>query len=373
MEPETPRDRTALRDVARLAAPAGMTSPAAKREARRATTESSGVIDLEALMKSHPNWLDDALSRAKGGPASIPPGSLSALSAPVLLAPPSLAPTSLDDAPVGVPKNNIALIAATVGALVLVGAATMFAFKAQTKAPVQVATATAAPLVPASHVEDPIPPPPVGEVAAPPVANAAVAAAPASNAPASGPQDNPTQANASDPAPAAEDTAPSRHGHGHGVHHAALSHSAAASMAEAPAPAPAPAAKPAKATSALDAALRGAAGPVAAAPPAAAAAPAAAPPAAGGGDRPDRPSGSAVTSALTSALPGARGCLASGAAPSHARVTFGSNGGVQSVELTGPAAGDRKATSCLRAAFGHAHVPPFAQSSYSAGVTVRPQ
>jgi hypothetical protein len=104
-------------------------------------------------------------------------------------------------------------------------------------------------------------------------------------------------------------------------------------------------------------------------PAAVAAAPAGSP----SGDRPDRPSSSAVTSALTGALPAARACLASGADPSHARVTFGSDGNVRTVELTGPAASDPKATSCVRSAFGRAHLPPFAQSTYSAGVTVRPR
>jgi hypothetical protein len=127
-----------------------------------------------------------------------------------------------------------------------------------------------------------------------------------------------------------------------------------------------------KVASALDAALRSAAGPAAAAPPPAARASAPAAAAAPSSDRPDRPSGSAVTSALTAALPSARACL-SGSDPSHARITFGSDGNVRSVELTGPAAGDAHATSCVRSAFGHAHVPPFGDSTYSAGVTVRPR
>jgi len=369
MQPETPRDRSSLRDFAKLAAPAGPTAGApARGDSRRPSADSSGVVDLEALMKEHPSWLDDALSRAKGGTASMPSSSsLSALAAPVLLAPPSLAPTSFDEVPIGVPKSSIALIAATVGAIALVVAATGFALKMQTKGGTHVAAAIAAPVMPASHVEDTIPPPP-------PVTE--VATAPAAAAPA---KDDTMQANASAPAVPTEDAVPSRHGHGHGhgVHHAALARSAAAAPEPVAPEAKAPiAAKPAKATSALDAALRGAVGPAAAAPanaPSPASVAASAPPISPSGDRPDRPSGSAVTSALTSALPGARACLASGAEPSHARVTFGSSGNVQSVDVTGPAGSDSKATSCMRAAFGHAHVPAFSQSTYAAGVTVRPR
>jgi hypothetical protein len=362
MESETPRDRNSLRDVAKLAAPAG--PAAARRDSRRPSADSSGVVDLEALMKEHPSWLDDALSRAKGGShASIPSSSsLSALAAPVLLAPPSLAPTSYDDAPSGVPKSSLALIAATIGAIALVVAATGFALKMQTRAPAHVAAAVAVPVTPAPHADDAIaipPPPPVAEVANAPAA----AAVPAAN-------DDPTEANASTPK---EESPHSRHGHGHGVHHAALSHFSAAAAPVAAAAPPRPvASKPTKGMSALDAALRGAV-PAAAAPASAPAAPVSAAASAPSGDRPDRPSGSAVTSALTSALPAARGCLASGAEPSHARVTFGSNGNVQSVEVTGPAGSNPKATSCLRAAFGRAHVPAFAQNNYAAGVTVRPQ
>jgi hypothetical protein len=80
-----------------------------------------------------------------------------------------------------------------------------------------------------------------------------------------------------------------------------------------------------------------------------------------------------VTSALTTALGSARGCLASGDDPSRALVTFGSDGAVHKVDVTGPAASDSAATSCLRGAFGKAHVPAFSQSTYAAAVTVRPR
>ncbi len=58
--------------------------------------------------------------------------------------------------------------------------------------------------------------------------------------------------------------------------------------------------------------------------------------------------------------------------PSRALVTFGSGGNVQRVDVSGPAAADAKATGCIKAAFGRAHVPAFSQSTYAAGATVRP-
>jgi len=372
METETTRDRSSLRDLAKSATPASQRPPLVP------SADSSGVIDLEALMKEQPNWLDEAVSRAKAAPGSIPPSSLAA---PVFLGPPSLAPTAFDEAPVGVPRTNFTLIAASIGAIALVAAAAGFALKSQStvapRAPVAAAAAQIA--APTPHVEETIPPPPpVADVAAAPVA--------AKSAPAADKSDDatPTQATASAAAVPDESAPTSRHGKGHGVHHAAL-HAAYSSpaAAEAPAPPPVPAAPPAakstKGLSALDAAIRGSVNPNASVPlpPTAAAAPAPAPvaavaPAPSGGDRPDRPSGSAVTSALTSALAGARACL-SGTDPSHARITFGSDGNVRSVEVSGPAGSDPKATSCIRSAFGRAHVPAFSQPTYSAGVTVRPR
>ncbi len=58
--------------------------------------------------------------------------------------------------------------------------------------------------------------------------------------------------------------------------------------------------------------------------------------------------------------------------PSRALVTFGSDGNVHKVDVSGPAGSDAKASQCLRSAFNHAHVPPFSASTYAAGVTVRP-
>ena len=54
-----------------------MTRPAK----RKPNADSSGLVDLAALMAEQPNWLDDALARAKASAGTAPPA-----------APPSLAP-----------------------------------------------------------------------------------------------------------------------------------------------------------------------------------------------------------------------------------------------------------------------------------------
>jgi hypothetical protein len=58
---------------------------------------------------------------------------------------------------------------------------------------------------------------------------------------------------------------------------------------------------------------------------------------------------------------------------SRATIWFGSDGAVQKVDVTGPAAASPKQAPCIRSALGGAHVPPFSQNSYAAPVTVRPQ
>ena len=58
--------------------------------------------------------------------------------------------------------------------------------------------------------------------------------------------------------------------------------------------------------------------------------------------------------------------------PSRATISFGPDGAVQKVDLTGPAAASPKQAPCVKGALGRAHVPPFAQSSYTASVVVRP-
>ncbi len=89
------------------------------------------------------------------------------------------------------------------------------------------------------------------------------------------------------------------------------------------------------------------------------------------GSVPDKPSQGAVTSALGKVLPVARNCLNPDDAVSRANVTFSSTGSVSAVVVSGSAAG-KLAGDCIKAALMKASVPPFAQETYSANVTVRP-
>jgi hypothetical protein len=86
---------------------------------------------------------------------------------------------------------------------------------------------------------------------------------------------------------------------------------------------------------------------------------------------PLKPPLGAVQSALGVAGRAARGCLLAGDAVSHATVTFRSDGSVSDVAVSGGAAGT-PADSCIRAALSGARVPPFAEPSFAAPVTVRP-
>jgi hypothetical protein len=327
--------------------------------------DSSGHVDLEALLKVQPNWVDEAVARAKMGPVEVPeaPPSFS-------LAPPSLHPIAMDEIPLGVPtRNGMAIAAASGAALVLVAAAVFFAWKthsnsvalatAPTPAPVAVAAARADTLIP--------PPPPVAPVALAQTTPAAPAAAVAVADNAAPPGDDAQEATAA--------AAPTRTGHSKHVHHKGHHAEAESAMAPAPAPVAAPPARkgPApKANSALDAALSQAAGPGPALPPptpVAAPSPAAAPSAS---DRPDRPSGSAVKDALMGILPAAKACVSGESDASHVHVTWGSSGAMKSVEITGPAQSDPHAKLCLNHAFARAHVPAFAEPTYAANVTIRP-
>jgi hypothetical protein len=100
-------------------------------------------------------------------------------------------------------------------------------------------------------------------------------------------------------------------------------------------------------------------------------------PAAPGGDSiqpgsmAQKPSQGAVTGALGAVLPAARACLGPDDPVSRAQVVFGSNGSVESVNVSGAAAG-KPAEACIKTALGKAKVQPFAQATYSATVTVRP-
>jgi hypothetical protein len=94
-------------------------------------------------------------------------------------------------------------------------------------------------------------------------------------------------------------------------------------------------------------------------------------PAATAGDIPEKPSVGAVQAAIGSVLGGARACVAGQDAPSQATVTFGSDGRVQSVGVSGPAAGT-PAAACIKAALSKARVQPFARPTFTVGTPVRP-
>lgn len=99
-------------------------------------------------------------------------------------------------------------------------------------------------------------------------------------------------------------------------------------------------------------------------------------PAAGGpsnaptGNVPQKPSQGAVTGALGAVLPGARACLGPDDPISRAAVIFNSGGTVQSVSVSGNAAG-KPAEACIKGALMKAKVQPFAEATYTAPVTIR--
>ena len=84
-----------------------------------------------------------------------------------------------------------------------------------------------------------------------------------------------------------------------------------------------------------------------------------------------KPSQGAIQGALGAALPAARGCLGPDDPISRATVTFQSDGTVQSVSVTGGAAG-KPAEACIRSALMRARVPPFAMPTFTAPTTIRP-
>jgi hypothetical protein len=88
------------------------------------------------------------------------------------------------------------------------------------------------------------------------------------------------------------------------------------------------------------------------------------------GSVPTKPSQGAVTGALGAVMPAARQCLGPDDPISRAVVVFGSNGAVQSVSVSGGAAG-KPAEACIKSALSHARVAPFAEATYSAPVTIR--
>jgi hypothetical protein len=89
------------------------------------------------------------------------------------------------------------------------------------------------------------------------------------------------------------------------------------------------------------------------------------------GSVPEKPSQGTITSALGSVLPEARSCLNPDDPISRAHITFASSGSVSAVSVTGHAA-NTPVEGCIKNALLKAKVPPFADPSYGATVTVRP-
>lgn len=89
------------------------------------------------------------------------------------------------------------------------------------------------------------------------------------------------------------------------------------------------------------------------------------------GSVPQKPSQGAVTGALGAVMPTVRACLQPDDPISRATVVFDSSGTVTSITVTGAAAG-KPSEACIKSALAKAKVQPFAQPTYAANVTIRP-
>lgn len=83
------------------------------------------------------------------------------------------------------------------------------------------------------------------------------------------------------------------------------------------------------------------------------------------------PSQGQVTGAIGSVMGAARACLGSDEPVSHATITFQSDGTVKSVSVTGFASG-KPQEACIKTALSKAKVDPFAEATYPATISIRP-
>ncbi len=90
------------------------------------------------------------------------------------------------------------------------------------------------------------------------------------------------------------------------------------------------------------------------------------------GSVPMTPSQGQVQSALASVRGAARGCVAEMDGPSRVTLTFGSDGRVSNVSVSG-AAGGKPAASCIRSALSSARVHAFQSPSFTVGISLRPE
>jgi hypothetical protein len=86
---------------------------------------------------------------------------------------------------------------------------------------------------------------------------------------------------------------------------------------------------------------------------------------------PDKPSMAAVSAATRGVVGNAKSCVAGYTEPSTATIVFASGGSVQSVSVSGAAAGT-PAEACIKGALSKARIEPFARASFAVPVTVRP-
>jgi hypothetical protein len=334
------------------AAPAGTTDVAAK---------GSGVLDLAAMAAADPAGAERAQSTplAASGlfeePPSAPSVQQAALAAPAAV----VARAVPTQAPEANKKSGAGVYMLFGGVAVIAAAAAGFFFVVKPRMAADANKVALAPPPPA--VTQQAPAQPVAQATAPkqdnaidptalPTANASGApATPTGTAPfpvASGalpfaapkPQDPTPQASAVATAPAATTPDP---------------------VASAPAPGP-------TSSASLEEQMRQAAGPSTSA----TAAPTVDTPQPQGAV-PMKPSQGAVSGAISAVMPAARQCLGPDDPVSHATIIFQSNGSVQSVSITGGAQG-KPAETCLRQALMRAKIAPFAQQTFTAYATIRP-
>jgi hypothetical protein len=327
-EPTPSREPVSLADLARASV------------ARRGTSEKANIAkeSLAVLSQSRGQGADvaqrvqAAAAYQQAAPASVPPG-------PITQRRPRPAQNELMRGPwPGVIVGGLGLAAA-------------FAFHISRSDPAPVTIVQAPPQAPAAVAEPPRAPSPA------PKAEAAPAPEPAREA-ALDPTSLPALPRDPAPRPEAKGQSP-----------------ASVPVAKAPTPAAAPAAGGSDKVAAEKIVLEE--DPKAAAKPAPSAAPARPadsklrPAELSGGTMTDRPSAGAAQAAVGAVLGAARTCVAGHPQPSSAQLVFGSDGQVSSVTVGGPAAGT-PAAACIESALRKARVQPFAASSFSLGVTVRP-
>jgi hypothetical protein len=90
-----------------------------------------------------------------------------------------------------------------------------------------------------------------------------------------------------------------------------------------------------------------------------------------GQDIPEQPPQGSLASAMGAVMGNAKACVSGADEVSRANVTFSSNGSVSSVSVTGWAASNGKA-DCIKSALKGAKVGPFAKSTFTFAVTIRP-